>query len=408
MSTEFEKLTARMQRLGEDLPDLSLESRAVRVGQLPTNEGAHSEPIFTTSSFVYSSAEEAAARFGGTSKGNIYSRFTNPTISAFEQRLASLEGGTRGIATSSGMAAILTTCLGVLRAGDHLLCSRSVFGTTVILLNNFLAKFGVEVDYVTLSDVESWRAAMKPNTKLLFLETPANPLTEIGDMQAIADLAHAQGALVAVDNCFCTPILQRPFEFDADIIIHSATKYLDGQGRALGGAIVTKDDAIGEPIYGALRSGGASMSPFNAWIFLKGLETLSLRMKAHSENAAQIAAWLEGQSGIARVWYPGLESHPQYALAQKQMDAPGGIVSFEVEGGREAAWKLINATRMLSITAKLGDARTTIVHPATTTHGRLTDAERAEAGISDGLVRIAVGLEGVADIQADLARGLRG
>ncbi len=407
MSTEFDKLTERNRLLAAELDQLAPESRAIRVGQLPTNEGAHSEPIFTTSSFVFSSAAEAAARFSGTVKGNIYSRFTNPTISAFEQRLAALEGGTRGIATASGMAAILTTCLGVLRAGDHLVCSRSVFGTTVILLNNILAKFGIEVDYVTLSDIESWRAAMKPNTRLLFLETPANPLTEIGDLQVIADLAHAQGALLAVDNCFCTPILQQPFEFGADIVIHSATKYIDGQGRAIGGAIVTRDDAIGEAIYAVLRSGGASMSPFNAWIFLKGLETLSLRMRAHSEHAATIAAWLQDQPGIARVWYPGLESHPQYALAQRQMSAPGGNVSFEVAGGREAAWGLIDATRMLSITANLGDARTTIVHPATTTHGRLTATEQAEAGISDGLVRIAVGLENVADIQADLARGLR-
>lgn len=379
---------------------------AIRTGHRRTGEGEHSEPIFATSSYVFASAAEAAARFAGDVPGNIYSRFTNPTVRAFEERLAALEGGESCVATASGMSAILALCLALLKAGDHLICSRSVFGTTTVLFNKYLARFGVDTSYVTLSDPDAWAAAIRPNTRLLFLETPSNPLTEMADIRALADLAHARGCLLAVDNCFCTPALQRPLALGADLVIHSATKYLDGQGRCVGGAVVGDRKLVGEEVFGVIRTAGPSLSPFNAWVFLKGLETLELRMLAHARCAQTLALWLQGQPGVARVYYPGLESHPQHRLVGKQQRTGGGIVSFEVAGGREAAWRVIDATRMISITANLGDTKTTITHPASTTHGRLTPGERAAAGIGEGLIRVAVGLEDLEDIQADLARGL--
>lgn len=382
------------------------ETLAVRAGHVRTNEGEHSEAIFPTSSFVFGSAAEAAARFNGSEPGNIYARFTNPTVRYFQERLAALEGGESCVATSSGMSAILAVMLGLLKAGDHVVCSRSVFGTTTLLLQNIVGKFGVAFSFVDLTDMAGWEAALQPNTRLLFVETPANPLTEIVDIRELAGIAHRNGSLLVVDNCFCTPALQRPLELGADIVVHSATKYLDGQGRAIGGAVVGDKERVGKDVYGVLRNGGVTMSPFNAWIFLKGLETLSLRMKAHCDNAMQLAQWLEAHPAVERVNYPGLASHPQHALAQRQQSGFGGIVSFVVKGGQAAAWKVIDATQMLSITANLGDTKTTITHPATTTHGRLTPEQKVQAGIADGLVRVSVGLESSRDIQRDLARGL--
>ena len=389
----------------QDFP-WEFETLAVRSGHVRTAEGEHSEAIFPTSSFVFGSAVEAAARFGGTQPGNIYARFTNPTVRYFQERLAALEGAESCVATSSGMSAILAVMLGLLKAGDHVVCSRSVFGTTTLLLQNIIGKFGVTFSFVELTDMVAWEAALQPNTRLLFVETPANPLTEIVDIRELADLAHRHGSLLVVDNCFCTPALQRPLELGADIVVHSATKYLDGQGRALGGAVLGDKERVGKDVYGILRNGGITMSPFNAWIFLKGLETLSLRMKAHCDNAMQLAQWLTTHPNIAAVHYPGLASHPQHELAQRQQSGFGGIVSFVVNGGQEAAWKVIDATQMLSITANLGDAKSTITHPATTTHGRLTPEQKATAGIADGLIRVSVGLEHIRDIQRDLARGL--
>jgi O-succinylhomoserine sulfhydrylase len=386
-----------------DWTEFHPETQAVRAGQHRTPEGEHAEPIFPTSSYVFGSAAEAAARFTGKVPGNIYSRFTNPTVRTFEERLAALEGGERCIAVASGMAAIATLAFGLLKAGDHVVCSRSVFGNTVLLFQNFLGKFGVETTFVDLTHEDAWTKAIRPTTRLMFVETPSNPLTEIADIRQLADLAHQHDILLAVDNCFCTPALQRPLELGADLIIHSATKYLDGQGRCIGGAIVGRHELLEKQIYPFLRTGGPSMSPFNAWVFLKGLETLGIRMRAHSENAQALAEWLEQQSWIERVNYPGLTSHPQHELARRQQTSGGGIVSFEVKGGREAAWKLIDSTRLLSITANLGDVKTTITHPATTTHGRLTDAEREAAGIREGLIRIAVGLEHIDDIKKDLS-----
>ncbi|MDH5369218.1 MAG: O-succinylhomoserine sulfhydrylase [Gammaproteobacteria bacterium] len=384
----------------------ALETLAVRAGQVRTAEGEHSEPIFPTSSFVFPSAAEAAARFSGETQGNIYSRFTNPTVRTFEQRLAALEGGDSCVATSSGMSAILTTCMALLKTGDHVISSRSIFGTTVVLFNKYLQPFGVDTTFVDLTDLEAWKNAIKPETKILFLETPSNPLTEVADLKALADLAHENDCLLVVDNCLCTPILQQPLKLGADIVIHSATKYIDGQGRAMGGAVVGNKELVGETVYGFLRTAGPSLSPFNAWIFLKGLETLSLRMKAHSANALELAQFLEQHKNVNQVHYSGLASHPQHDLANQQQFAGSGVLSFEVKGGKDAAWKLIDSTNLLSITANLGDAKSTITHPATTTHGRLTDEERAKAGISDGLIRISVGLESIDDIKADIERGL--
>ncbi|MEJ2394757.1 MAG: O-succinylhomoserine sulfhydrylase [Candidatus Thiodiazotropha sp.] len=381
-------------------------TQAIRTGHQRTHEGEHGEPIFPTSSFVFGSAAEAAARFSGDEPGNIYSRFTNPTVRGFEERLAALEGGESCVATASGMAAILATCMGLLQNGDHIVSSQSVFGTTTMLFNKYLSRFGIETSFVPLSDMAAWERAIRPNTKLLFLETPSNPLTEVADIASLSELAHANGCVLVVDNCFCTPALQRPLALGADIVVHSATKYLDGQGRCVGGAVVGNRQQVGEEVFGVLRTAGPTMSPFNAWVFLKGLETLELRMQAHSRNAQQLAEWLQAQPQVERVYFPGLASHPQHALAKRQQSAPGSIVSFDLKGGQPAAWSLIDSTRMLSITANLGDTKTTITHPATTTHGRLTEEQRAEAGIGHGLVRLAVGLESVQDIEADLAYGL--
>jgi O-succinylhomoserine sulfhydrylase len=394
--------------MSSEFDNLAFDTRAVRAGQQRTREGEHAEAIFPTSSYVFASAAEAAARFSGEQPGNIYSRFTNPTVRTFEQRLAALEGGACCVATSSGMAAILSTCAGLLKSGDHIVSSRSIFGTTTVLFTTYLARFGVETSFVPQADLNAWEQAIRPETRLLFLETPSNPLTELADIRQLADIAHASACLLAVDNCFCTPALQRPLELGADIVIHSATKYLDGQGRCIGGAVIGDAERVGKDVYGFLRTAGPTMSPFNAWVFLKGLETLSLRMKAHSENALVLARWLEQQAAVARVYHPGLESHPQHDLALRQQQGSGGIVSFDVKGGRENAWAVIDATRVFSITANLGDAKSTITHPATTTHGRLTPEQRMVAGISDGLIRIAVGLESVTDLQADLAGGLSG
>ena len=366
--------------MNDDTNDWGFDTRAVRAGQHRTNEGEHSEAIFPTSSYVFKNAAEAAARFSGTEPGNIYSRFTNPTVRVFEERLAALEGGAACVAFASGMSAILATGMALLKAGDHVLASRAIFGASTLLFQNYFAKFGVETSFVPLTDYAAWEKAIRPNTKLLFLETPSNPLTEIADIARLAELAHARGALLAVDNAFCTPALQRPLDLGADLTIHSATKYLDGQGRCVGGAVVGDTERVGKEIYGFLRTAGPCLSPFNAWVFLKGIETLSLRMKAHSANAHELAQWLEKQPRVRRVYYPGLKSHPQYSIARKQQSDSGGILSFEIEGGKDAAWKLIDATRLVSITANLGDTKTTITHPATTTHGRLSPEQRADAG----------------------------
>ena len=384
----------------------ALETLAVRAGQVRSMEGEHSEPIFTTSSYVFPTAAEAAARFKGESEGNIYSRFTNPTVRTFEQRLAALEGGESCVATASGMSAILSTFIALLKTGDHVVSSRSIFGTTVVLFNKYLQPLGIETSFIDLTDLSAWKAAIRPNTKILFLETPSNPLTEVADINALAELAHDNDCLLVVDNCLCTPALQQPLKLGADIVVHSATKYIDGQGRAVGGAVVGNKILVGETVFGFLRTAGPTMSPFNAWIFLKGLETLSLRMKAHSASALELARFLEQHPKVNKVYYSGLESHPQYALAKQQQFAGSGVLSFEVKGGQEAAWKLIDATKLLSITANLGDTKTTITHPATTTHGRLSDEERANAGITDGLIRISVGLESIEDIKADITRGM--
>ena len=383
-----------------------LSTLGIRAGQVRTAEGEHSEPIFTTSSYVFANAAEAAARFSEASKGNIYSRFTNPTVRCFEERLAAMEGASSCVATASGMAAILATCMAVLKSGDHIVCSDSVFGSTIALLNRYMTKFGVEVTYVRPDDNDAWRSAVRSNTRLFFLETPSNPLSVIADIRAIADIAHERGILLAVDNCFCTPALQKPFELGADLVIHSATKFLDGQGRCVGGAVVGDEQLVGADVFGFIRTAGPSMSPFNAWVFLKGLETLELRMKAHSSAALELARWLEQQPGIEKVYYAGLESHPQHALARRQQSGFGGIIAFEVENARQGAWSFIDAMKLMSITANLGDVKSTITHPASTTHSRITPAERERAGITEGLLRISVGLENIEDLKADLSRGL--
>jgi len=389
-----------------DYDEFEMATRAVRAGQQRTAEGEHSEAIFPTSSYVFASAAQAAARFSGDQPGNIYSRFTNPTVRTFEERLASMEGGERCVATSSGMAAILATCAGLLQAGDHIVSSRSIFGTTMVLFSTYLARFGIETTFVPLADTGSWEAAIRPETRMLFLETPSNPLTEIADIKRLSALARSNNCILVVDNCFCTPVLQQPLALGADIVIHSATKYLDGQGRCIGGAVVGDSELVGKDVYGFLRAAGPTMSPFNAWVFLKGLETLPLRMQAHCSSALTLAQWLEQQPAVVRVYQPGLASHPQHELASRQQTGFGGIVSFELQGGQQQAWTFIDALRIFSITANLGDAKSTVTHPATTTHGRLTPEQRADAGISDCLIRLAVGLEAVSDLQADLAAGL--
>ncbi|MCH8846065.1 MAG: O-succinylhomoserine sulfhydrylase [Proteobacteria bacterium] len=381
-------------------------TNAVRAGQVRSAEGEHSELIFATSSYVFKDAAEAAARFSGDEPGNIYSRFTNPTVRTFEERLAAMEGTERCVATSSGMSAILSTFMGLLKAGDHIVASRSIFGTTVGLLDNVLSKFGLTTTFVGLADYQAWESAIGPETKMLFLETPSNPLTEIADISRLAEIAHAKACLLVVDNCLCTPVLQKPFSLGADIVIHSATKYLDGQGRCIGGAVLGSDELLAEDIVGFLRTAGPTLSPFNAWVFLKGLETLHIRMKAHCDNALQVAEWLEQQDNVKRVYYPGLKSHPQHELAKTQQSGFGGVLSFEVEGGQKEAWSVIDSSSLFSITANLGDTRSTMTHPATTTHHRLTDEQRTEAGISDSLIRLSIGLEDVSDLTRDLAAGL--
>lgn len=388
----------------EWLREAGFETLAIREGLTPGFEQEHSDPIYATSSFVFESAEQAAATFSGERDGNTYSRFSNPTVSVFEKRLAALEGGQEGVATSSGMAAILTLCLTLLRAGDHVICSRNVFGSTVGLFNNILIKLDISVTFVALRELDDWRQAVTPNTKLFFCETPSNPLCEVGNIREIANIAHDSGALLAVDNCFCTPALQRPLSLGADVVMHSATKYLDGQGRVLGGALVGSEELMAEA-RGFVRVCGPSMSPFNAWIFSKGLETLQLRMDVHSQRAQALAEWLETHPDVKKVNYCGLVSHPDHALAASQQSAFGGVLSFEVDGGRDTAWAFINAVRLMSLTANLGDVKTTVCHPASTTHGRLTDVQKQQGNITEGLIRIAVGLEDLEDLKRDCERG---
>ncbi|KAB7619731.1 O-succinylhomoserine sulfhydrylase [Alkalilimnicola sp. S0819] len=390
----------------EDDPHAHFATLAIRAGQQHGIEQEHSEPIYATSSFKFTSAAEAAARFDESEPGNIYSRFTNPTVRTFERRLAALEGGETCVATSSGMSAILSACMGLLNAGDHIVAPSGIFGSTISLFCNVLSRFGVETSFVPLTDLSAWERAIRPNTRMLFLETPSNPLTEVADLRALSELAHAHEALLVVDNCFCTPYLQQPLALGADVVVHSATKYLDGQGRCLGGAVVGDAERVGKQVFGFLRTAGPSMSPFNAWVFSRGLETLALRMRGHCENAGALAQWLGGERGVSRVFYPGLETHPQHELARAQQRGFGGMLSFELEGGREAAWRFIDALRVVSITGNLGDVKSTVTHPATTTHARNTPEQRSEAGITEGLVRLSVGLEDIADLQADVARAL--
>jgi len=397
--TGFDSLAARAEMT-------EFETLAVRAGVTRSQFNEHAEAMYLTSSFVFKDAAEAARRFGGKEGGMVYSRYTNPTVSMLETRLAALEGAETCVSTASGMSAILGVVMSQMRSGEHVVASRSLFGATVQLFNGILKRFGVETTFVEPTQLDQWRDAIQPNTRLLFVETPSNPMTEVVDIAALSAIAHDAGALLVVDNCFCTPALQRPIELGADIVVHSATKYLDGQGRVLGGAVLGRRDVIEESMIGFLRSAGPALSPFNAWVILKGLETLKLRMLAHSQSALEIAQWLELHPGVARVFYPGLASHPQHELAMRQQSAGGGIVTFEVKGGREEAWKVVDATQMISITANLGDTKSTITHPASTTHGRLSPEVRQAAGISEGLLRLAVGLEGVEDLKADLDRGL--
>ncbi len=388
--------------------ELDPETLAIHTGIHRSQFNEHSESLYLTSSFVFDSAAQAAARFSGQEPGNIYSRFTNPTVTAMQERLAVLEEAEACIATASGMSAILTCVMGLLSAGDHIVASRSLFGSTVNLFSNILSRFNIQTTFVSATDPGEWQAAITTNTRLFFLETPSNPLTEISDIAALAEIARRKEIWLAVDNCFCTPVIQQPLKLGADLVIHSATKYLDGQGRVLGGAILGKRDLLMDSgIFGFLRTTGPTLSAFNAWIILKGLETLSLRVKAHSAHALEVARWLEAHPQVERVFYPGLPSHPQHELAMRQQKTGGGIVSFEVRGGKEAAWRVIDATRLMSITANLGDTKSTLTHPATTTHGRISQEAREAAGIRDGLLRLAVGLESPDDLKADLARGLQ-
>jgi O-succinylhomoserine sulfhydrylase len=386
--------------------DYAIATQSVRAGTVRTEFQEHSEALFLTSSFVFKNARQAAARFANEDPGMVYTRYTNPTVSMFQDRLAALEGAESCVATASGMAAILATAMVHLKSGDHVVCSNAVFGATMQLFNNVLGRFGIETTYVSPTRVDEWRGALRKNTRMLFLETPSNPMTEVSDIAALADVAKQCKALLAVDNVFCTPALQRPLALGADIVIHSATKYLDGQGRVIAGAVAGSKALVGDPMTVFLRTAGPTLSPFNAWVVLKGLETLELRMLAQSAAALQMARWLEKHPKVSRVHYPGLESHPQHALAKRQQRAAGAVLSFEVKGGRAAAWRLIDSTRLVSVTANLGDVKTTIIHPGTTTHGRISPQARAAAGITDGLIRLAVGLEAVEDLQADLQRGL--
>ena len=391
----------------DDIDPLSgagIDTQAIRTGHVRTPEGEHGEPLFLTSSYVFENAAEAAARFSGEQPGNVYSRYTNPTVRIFEKRIAALEGAEQAVATSSGMAAILSTCIAFLKSGDHIVCSRNVFGTTTVLLDKYLARFGIETTFVPLTELDQWQKAIRPETKILFLETPSNPLCEVADIPALATLAKSNDALLVVDNCFCTPALQLPLKLGADLVVHSATKYLDGQGRCMGGVVAGRSELVNE-VLSFIRSAGPTMSPFNAWVFLKGLETLRLRMDAHSASALDLAKWLQQQPQVEKVFYAGLPDHPGHDLAAQQQRAFGGVLSFRVKGGQEQAWKVIDNTQMLSLTANLGDVKTTIVHPATTTHGRLSDEQKAETGITENLIRIAVGLEDIEDIKTDLLRG---
>lgn len=392
--------------INDVLAEAELDTIAIRAGHTRTHEGEHGEPLFLTSSYVFKNAEEAAARFSGDQPGNVYSRYTNPTVRIFEERIAALEGAEQAVATSSGMAAILSTCMALLKSGDHIVCSRNVFGTTMVLLEKYLGRFGVTTTFVSLTELDQWRDAVTPETKMFFLETPSNPLCDIADLPALATLAHNNNVLLVVDNCFCTPALQQPLKLGADLIIHSATKYLDGQGRCMGGVVAGRSQLVDE-VLSFIRSAGPTMSPFNAWVFVKGLETLRLRMDAHSANALELAQWLQHQPQVEKVFYAGLPDHPGHNIAAAQQRAFGGVLSFRVKGGKEQAWKVIDSTQVLSLTANLGDAKTTIVHPATTTHGRLSDEQKAETGITENLIRIAVGLEDIKDIKADLLRGLK-
>jgi len=392
-------------RLDSDLSEAGFDTLAVRAGQRRSPEGEHGEALYMTSSYVFRSAADAAVRFSGEVAGNVYSRYTNPTVRTFEERMAALEGAEQAVATASGMAAIMACVMSLCSAGDHILVSRSVFGATVTLFEKYFKRFGIQVDYVTLADLGQWQAACKTNTKLFFVESPSNPLAELVDIAALAEVAHANGAQLVVDNCFCTPVLQQPLKLGADIVIHSATKFIDGQGRCLGGVVAGRAEQMKE-VVGFLRTAGPTLSPFNAWVFLKGLETLRLRMQAHCATAQQLAEWLEQQPQVEKVYYAGLPSHPQHELAKRQQKGFGAVVSFEVKGGKDGAWRFIDATRLFSITANLGDAKSTITHPGTTTHGRLSPEDRAKAGIRDSLIRIAVGLEEVDDLKADLALGL--
>ena len=389
---------------GDWLEEAGPRTRAVRAGIRRTSELEHAEPIFTSSSFVFESAEAAAETFAGEVDGNVYSRYTNPTVRTFESRLAAMEGGEQAVATASGMSAILALCLTHLRAGDHVLCSQDVFGATVGLFDNTLRKFGVEISFVPLTDLDAWRGAATPKTRLLFLETPSNPLNAIADLAGLAEISRELGAILAVDNCFCTPVLQQPLALGADIVTHSATKYLDGQGRVLGGALVGRAELI-EPVVAFNRSGGPTMSAFNAWVMLKGLETLDLRMRAHCRTANLLAQWLVTQPAVSAVHYCGLPEHPGHEMARRNQKDFGAVLAFEVSGGKNTAWRFINGTELMSLTANLGDAKTTVVHPASTTHGRLSDEQRRASGIADGLIRIAVGLEDLEDLQADCERG---
>ncbi|MCF6323133.1 MAG: O-succinylhomoserine sulfhydrylase [Gammaproteobacteria bacterium] len=388
----------------KDFSQYGIGTRGVRAGQRRTHEGEQSEPIFTTSSFVFDSAEQAAARFSGEEPGNIYSRFTNPTVNTFERRLAALEGGERCVATASGMAAITAACSALLKSGDHILSSNGIFGSTTILFNKYLSRFGIEHHSIPLTDLSQWETSIKSNTRMLFIETPSNPLAEVVDIKALAVIAKRHDCLLVVDNTVCTAALQRPLALGADLVVVSATKYIDGQGRCVGGAVIGNGELI-DDVYGFLRTAGPSMSPFNAWVFMKGLETLKVRMQAHSASALILAKWLETHAAVKQVFYAGLESHLQHKLAAQQQDGFSGLLAFELKGGRDEAWRFINGTTLVSITANLGDAKTTITHPATTTHGRLSDEERDNAGIHQGLVRVAVGLEDVEDLQADLQCG---
>jgi O-succinylhomoserine sulfhydrylase len=399
----------RPERIQFNDDHYAVETLAVRAGQWRSEEGEHSDAIFPTSSFVYSSAKEAADTFAGNIEGNVYSRFTNPTVQAFERRIAALEGGERAIATSSGMAGIMSLCLSLMKHGDHVVCSRSVFGSTVSLFEKYVSRAGIETTFVDPKDLSAWQAAVRPTTRMFFLETPSNPLAEVTDIAAVADIAHAASAKLVVDNCFLTPALQKPLSLGADIVMHSATKHLDGQGRVVGGVVVGSEADM-EEVFGFIRTAGSCLSPFNAWVFQKGLETLPLRMKAHSESALEIAIWLEAQPKVARVYYSGLASHPQHELAARQQSGFGAVLGFEVVSQtmsqQEAAWSFIDATEVVSITGNLGDVKSTITHPATTTHGRMSAQARTEAGIQDSLIRLSVGLESVDDLKRDLQRGL--